>query len=545
MFENVDASKLRRDYRKHPLKRGEKLFKEDFAYLFFDLDYTADEIAKYIGVSHTQIYRWKRLFGLYKPEEYRQSKIRATNLRKYGVSHNFNRPEVRKKRAETWERKYGCDNPLKHPDIQAKRKSTCNSRYGVDNPLQSAKIREKATQTVIQKYGVDNLFKSEEIKKKIKKTCLEKYGFNNAQQNPEIRRKAIETLIKTHGVASGMQLHVSHRDVWYTDANLINFVISGKEDGSKWTVVELGGYFNLTPSTIQVRIGELGLWKHIEQKVSKEEKEITELIKSWGFSVEKYHQGKWEFDVYVKAKNIAVEFNGNYWHSTRVNKDPRKQLKKTQYATSKGTFLYHIFEYEWANRKEQVINQLKNLLGINQTKIFARKCTIASVSKEEANIFLDLNHIQGKAAGRVRLGLFYNKQLVSLMTFAASRFNKNVQWELVRFCSKAGCNVVGGASKLFKHFVKTYNPESIVSYSDIAKTKGSMYDTLGFLHTEDAFPNYVWVHHADVLTRYQCQKWRLIQQGYGSLGNTEKEIMEKRNYAQVYDCGSRVHIWRR
>lgn len=156
---------------------------------------------------------------------------------------------------------------------------------------------------------------------------------------------------------------------------------------------------------------------------------------------------------------------------------------------------------------------------------------------------MNSNHLQGKSASKIRLGLYYKDELVSLMTFGKSRFNKNVEWELVRFCSKAGCNVVGGASKLFKYFVNTYKPTSIISYSDIAHTKGELYKTLGFKTIGVSDPNYVWVNHKQVLSRYQCQKKKLIKDCFDNKDLTEKQIMESRNFFQVYDCGSRVHIW--
>lgn len=105
-------------------------------------------------------------------------------------------------------------------------------------------------------------------------------------------------------------------------------------------------------------------------------------------------------------------------------------------------------------------------------------------------------------------------------------------------------SVVGESSKLFKYFVNEYKPSSILSYSDIAKTRGNLYDLLGFSCVGTTKPNYVWVNHNTVLSRYQCQKHLLIEQGFGGLGNTENSIMQNRGFVKVFDCGMRVHIWR-
>lgn len=493
----LDGYEFSRDYLKFPLKSKETINKQDLEHLFFALNLSRDEIGSFLGTSGNIVRKWLHFYGLKKPDELRVKKHKAACLRKYG--------------AET---------PLQVPSILAKTRATCKKRYGVTHVFKLPDVQERIIQTNLQKYGV---------------SCV--------LQNPQIRKKCIATLKDKFGVTSGMQVHVQHPDIWYNDLLLTDFIKLGNQ-GAKWSTHELATYFNLSDSTVQIRIGELAIWSYITQNSSIGERELTQALMDLGQNVTKYKNKKLEFDVYIPEKQIAIEYNGNYWHSTRVRKDYKYHLKKTEAAKELGIFLYHVFEYEWDNKRAQVISQLKNLLGINENTIYARKCIIKDVDTKEASKFQNENHIQGTANACVKLGLYYNDQLVSLMTFGKSRFNKNVEWELVRFCSLQNTNVVGGASKLFKHFVKTYKPASVISYSDIAKTKGGIYDTLGFELVGVAEPNYVWVDHKEVLSRYKCQKHILIKQGFGHLGNTEREIMEARNFAQIFDCGTRVHIWR-
>lgn len=492
-----DVTKLSRDYKKEPIKKGEIINKDDLSYMFFELNWSRDEIGEYLHTPVLRVRGWLTKYGFKKSRELYMKKARETCMRKYGVA----------------------------------------------SPLQSKAILEKTKVTLKNKYGVDNPFRLDFVKEKIKVTCLKKYGKEYIQRVPAIQKKARETIKKRYGVSVGMQVRVKHPEIWYDNDKLTTFIKSGN-GGNKWTTPELAEYFNLTDSPVQVRIGELGLWSYITQSSSKEERELTNILLDLGEQVDKYKDKTTEFDIYIPGKKIAIEFNGNYWHSTRVRKDYKYHLKKTQYANSMGIFLYHVFEYEWLNRKEQVLGQIKNILGLNNTTVYARKCVVKEVSLKEAQDFQENNHIQGAANASVKLGLYYHNNLVSLMTFGKSRFNKNIEWELVRFCSLIGTNVLGGASKLFSYFIKNYNPESIISYSDIAKTRGGLYNKLGFVQTGTAEPNYVWVYHTTVLSRYKCQKHILIKQGFGNLGNTEKEIMEARNFAQVFDCGTRVHIWR-
>ena len=57
---------------------------------------------------------------------------------------------------------------------------------------------------------------------------------------------------------------------------------------------------------------------------------------------------------------------------------------------------------------------------------------------------------------------------------------KNNEWNLSRFCNKAGYNIIGGASKLLNNFIKNNEVYRIISYADKDWSIGSLYYTLGF-----------------------------------------------------------------
>ena len=257
-------------------------------------------------------------------------------------------------------------------------------------------------------------------------------------------------------------------------------------------------------------------------------------------NTKKYLDGK-EIDIYIPELKIGIEFNGNYWHS-EIKKNKIYHQQKSLLAESKGIFLYHIFEYEWDKSKDRIVSQLNNILGINQIKIYARKCVIKEVSNSEKDTFLEKNHLQGCDKSSIKLGLYYNNELVSIMTFTKPRFNKKYKWELSRFCSKAGTNVIGGASKLFKYFITNYKPENIISYSNIAHTRGRIYNLLGFKLDHISEPNYVWCKGNSILSRYKCQKHKLLENGYN--GYSESTIMHNNKYFKIFDCGNKVWIWK-
>jgi hypothetical protein len=122
--------------------------------------------------------------------------------------------------------------------------------------------------------------------------------------------------------------------------------------------------------------------------------------------------------------------------------------------------------------------------------------------------------------------------------------DKDGYWELVRFCNKINTSVVGGASKLFKHFIKNYDPINIVSYSDKRWSTGGLYDKLGFIHDHDSKPNYYYVINNERKNRFGFRKDKLIKEGFDK-NKSEHEIMLERKIYRIYDCGCRCHIWKK
>ena len=133
-------------------------------------------------------------------------------------------------------------------------------------------------------------------------------------------------------------------------------------------------------------------------------------------------------------------------------------------------------------------------MGKTESKIFARKCQV--VEMKSVNGFLESNHIQGKVRSIVKLGLYHNSELVSVMTFDKFEGRKKMsesEWNLNRFCSKLNTNVIGGASKLLKYFINKYNPKRIISYSDKDWSNGDLYISLGFNKISESKPDYKYI----------------------------------------------------
>jgi len=220
-----------------------------------------------------------------------------------------------------------------------------------------------------------------------------------------------------------------------------------------------------------------------------------------------------ELDFYLPDKKFAIELDGIICHSENFGSKSRSyHLNKSTECEKKNIKLLHIFENEWINKQNIVKSIIKSNLGIYDKVIYAKDCKIKEISDEQKNIFLGENHLQGKDISKIKLGLFNDNKLISVMTFSKSRFNKNVEYEMTRFANKLDTKVVGGASKLFKHFIKVYNPVSIISYSDKRYFTGEIYKNLGFNYIEDTSPNYFYFDlksPLQLLNRMQFQKHKL------------------------------------
>lgn len=243
-----------------------------------------------------------------------------------------------------------------------------------------------------------------------------------------------------------------------------------------------------------------------------------------------------ELDVLIPSHNLAIEYNGLYFHN-ELHKDSKYHLNKTNDCEAKGIQLIHIFEDEWLYKKEIVKSRIKNILGLTDIKIYARKCIIKEVSPKGSKDFLNKNHIQGNVNSKIKIGLYYNEELVSLMTFNNPRNNKiNGVYELIRFCTKLDTSVIGGASKLLQYFIKTYNPKEIISYADRRWSQGTLYDNLGFNKINVSKEDYSYIIKNKRFHKSSFKKKNLISNGFDK-NSTEHEIMLSRKIYRIYDCG--------
>lgn len=257
-----------------------------------------------------------------------------------------------------------------------------------------------------------------------------------------------------------------------------------------------------------------------------------------------------EIDIYLPDIKVGFEYNGLLWHSSKYAKN-NSMLNKLNSAESFGIKLINIFEDEWLYKKDICKSRILNIIGKSE-KIYSRKCIIKEISYKETKDFLNENHMQGTVPSKYNISLWYNGELVSVMTFGALRknlgqTNKSGYFELLRFCNKLNTSVIGGASRLFSYFIKKYNPIEIISYADRRWSQGNLYTKIGFDFIDNTKPSYSYIDGKKQvrINRYNLRKNILIEKY-----NCPKEISET-NFChsiglyQVFDCGNKKYIWKK
>jgi len=277
--------------------------------------------------------------------------------------------------------------------------------------------------------------------------------------------------------------------------------------------------------------------------VSNIEIELNDYLKSIGLSTITSSRNiipPLELDIYISSHKLAIEFDGLYWHSEEF-KSKDYHLKKTEACKSQDIRLIHIFEDEWLNKEEIVKSRLKNILGLTDSRIYGRNCEVREVSTKDKTEFLNINHIQGTVGSSVNMGLYNNNLLVSIMTFTKPRLGigkAGDYYELSRFCNLLDTSVIGGASKLLKHFISNYKPNKIISYADRRWSQGQLYDNLRFDASTANKPNYWYIIGKNRKHRFGFRKHTLAKHGYDTENKTEHQIMLERGIYRIYDCGT-------
>lgn len=415
-------------------------------------------------------------------------------------------------------------------------------------------IVENRTHEEIRKiYGLtawtlDKLFTHFKIKKDKKqafengiKTILNKYG-SMENYNSIMTQNRKKTLIKKHGSLKNYKKHLSDKckDTWNRtmspkDIKLRNDKIR-KTCRDRYNV-------DFPCQRKEARIGSndskinLLFAQILDDNNIKYEREFNLETFSYDFKID---------DTLVELNPSAT--HNTCWNPFGKSHEPRidkyYHRDKTLLANKYNYNCVHIFDWDSLEKVAQMF--------IVKEKVFARKCEIREVSKEDAIIFLNTYHLQNYANDSIRVGLYFKDELVSIMTFGKPRYNKNYEYELIRYASNKA--VMGGAERLFKHFINTFSVTSVISYNDRAKFSGDVYTKLGFVENKrKSKPSKHWYnmktkeHYTDNLIRQQGFSRIVNKMNYtediSCDTNNNEELLIAHGFISIYDVGQITYTW--
>lgn len=451
--------------------------------------------------------------------------------------------------------------------------STCSVRCAKRNP----DFRAAQAASNLEKYGTDQYLSSTEARDRIKNTNLKKYG--RSHPHPWGSEQFMVHMLNKYGVDHSMKLHDARERV--SREIIERNVLSGKTEATiranearrnvecmnphlaldvnrdllehvqlTWKHLECGKSYDCPISdglitacphcTSSASILELSLRTLVAELLPHEE-----LI----FNARNIIQGGLELDIYIPSRRLALEFNGIYWHSSLKNHNKFYHLNKSEACAKKGIRLIHIWEDHFLQHPHIVRSVIANACGLSE-RMGARATRVVNIKPSDANKFLKQNHLAGYVRCSVNMGLMVNEELVAVMSFGKRRFVvcDASHWEIYRFATKAGLNIAGGASKLFKAFVKAYSPASVTSFADISLGGGDVYLRIGMMEEQRTLPAYFWANtqFPNRLSRFATQKHKLpalLGESYDE-ALTEEGNMHRHGWFKLWDCGNRKFVWR-
>lgn len=280
------------------------------------------------------------------------------------------------------------------------------------------------------------------------------------------------------------------------------------------------------------------------------EKEVFDYVKSIlgvNVAVEENNRsvldGK-ELDIYIPDRNIAIEYNGLYWHSEKNGKDRNYHKNKHSLCAKAGVQLITIWEDDWRDKNAVVKKMITHKLGVSkQETIYARNTYVSSVDKNKARDFCNNNHIQGFTAGSFYLGLF-DKNSNELVAVSIWRKLKDTLY-LDRYCTSS--IVSGGMGKLLKAAKETgkeISCSAIVTFADKEISNGNLYENLGFEVDKVLKPDYKYLYKGSRVHKFNFRKKRFKESSdlLYKENLTETELAALNNIPRIWDCGKTRYV---
>lgn len=433
----------------------------------------------------------------------------------YGKKHT---KEAAKKRHDAY-KEWVKNNPDQVKENTKKARTAFKEHYSVNNPMDLEEFKNnqrKATQ-------------SEEFKKKSSINTTKRY------QDPEERRKTGELSKKFFNSEKGQEIKKQKanefREKNYNDSVWNNKRITNLNIKTEQKIQD--GTFPLLLPEVRERAAE-------RRPEYKPEREIRELLESFGLVTKKLEMGGKEIDVFVPSLNIGIEHNGVHCHN-ELHRDRHYHIKKTEYFLTKNIRIIQVWDHEWSKRKEQVSSYIKSLCNKNEIKIGARNVEIVQIDYETSKKLCDEWHIQGGTKGvKLALAAKYKGEFIGVVTFGNHHRINDGTIVLNRLCFKPNVTIVGFLSKVSK-LASSFFKKDIFTWADRRFSEGNGYKKSGWELVNYLEPDYF---YTDKLGTYMSKQSRQKKIVNTPEGMTELQHAIIDGKVRVWDCGKIKFVYK-
>ncbi len=268
---------------------------------------------------------------------------------------------------------------------------------------------------------------------------------------------------------------------------------------------------------------------------SRTQHEVANWIRTLGVTVDTNRRdliNGLEVDVFVPSHQLAIEYNGLYWHSL-LHKSTTYHQNKTDRCNDAGIKLFHLFEDEWRDRRAIVESMIKHRLNMSPDRIGARTCSLVTLDTKQRREFFNANHIDGDVSCQCAFGLKRDDEIVAAISLRKP-FHRSHQGslEVARYCNKLETSVPGGLGRLTKaarEFAKAMGYVTLLTYVDTRLGTREGWDAAGWRQTTATPPRFWWTDFTDRFNRFQFKADR-------TNGLSEAQVAEAANVVKIYGC---------
>ena len=162
-------------------------------------------------------------------------------------------------------------------------------------------------------------------------------------------------------------------------------------------------------------------------------------------------------------------------------------------------------------------------------KISGKKCTIELINEETAKQFHNDYNIYDYKPSTIHLGAICDNILISMLSLTLEDKNA-LKWKITAFSSDYHYICQGTFGKLLSYFIKNYQPNEILAYSDIRYDLNDIkiYTKFGFNLKDIIKPTYDYVLKSNPTNRIDKLK-----------------ISNNNDYCKIWNCGYKVYEWKK